>query len=75
MQPLAQWYAKFKPNATELCLERKDYDLLARWPKAGAVEGFLYSPRGIHFEGLRLTYDTGSGRYSKLSKPEQAVIE
>lgn len=34
MGPLTAWYKKFKPNVHELILDRADYDLIARWPKA-----------------------------------------
>lgn len=75
MQSLAEWYQKFKPEVAELVLSKKDYDLIARWPRAAEEEGFVTSHNGIFYDGLRLTYDTGSGRYDKRSAPEQAVIE
>jgi hypothetical protein len=71
---LAAWYKRFKPEVTELVCSRKDYDLIARWPKAANVEQFLVSASGIYFEGFRLTYDTGQGRYDKRADPEQTVI-
>lgn len=74
MEPLAAWYAKFKPDVTILTCSRVDYDLIARWPKAAHVEGFDVTENGIFFKGLRLTYDTGEGRYEKPAAPEQTVI-
>lgn len=74
LNPLAEWYERFKPEVTELVCSRKDYDLIARWPKAAEVEGFVLSHNGIFYEGLRLTYDTGQGRYDKRQSPEQQVI-
>lgn len=74
MQSLVDFYRKFRPDVNELVCSRKDYDLVARWPKAANVEGFLISDSGIFYEGLRLTYDTGQGRYDKTQAPEQAVI-
>lgn len=74
MLPLLAWYRRFKPDINEIIIARKDYDLLARWPKAANVEGFLAGPNGIFYEGLRLTFDTGQGRYEKRQGPEQTVI-
>jgi hypothetical protein len=74
MSALADFYRKFKPEVTEIVLERSEYDLIARWPRAADFEGFILSHNGIFYEGLRLTYDTGEGRYVKPEKPEQAVI-
>ena len=74
MTTLVAYYAKFRPDVQELVCSRKDYDLIARWPKAANVEGFLISDAGIFYEGLRLTYDTGQGRYDKRQAPEQTVI-
>lgn len=73
--PLAQWYAKFKPEVTELVCERTDYDLIARWPKAANVEEFDVTDNGVFFKGMRLTFATGQGRYEKKTGPQQAVIE
>lgn len=74
MNTLVEFYRKFRPDVNELVCSRKDYDLVARWPKAANVEGFLISDSGIYYEGLRLTYDTGQGRYDKAQAPEQTVI-
>lgn len=75
MQPLAEWYRAFKPDVTELVLERADYDLLKRWPRAAHLCGFDVVDGEIFYSGLRLTYDTGQGRYAKPQAPQQAVIE
>lgn len=75
MQPLVKWYREFRPDVHELICERKDYDLIARWPKAAGAEGFVLSHNGIFYEGMRLTYDTGQGRYEKRQGPEQQVIQ
>lgn len=74
MSALVDYYRKFKPDVNELVCSRKDYDLIARWPKAANVEGFLISDNGVFYEGLRLTYDTGQGRYEKPHAPQQTVI-
>lgn len=73
MIELVEWYRQFKPSVTEIVLERKDYDLIVRWPKAADFEGFVHSDNGVFYDGFRLTYDTGQGRYHK-HQPEQAVI-
>jgi hypothetical protein len=74
LEPLADYYIAFKPSVTELICSRADYDLVARWPKAAAIEGFDTSDAGIFFQGLRLTFATGEGRYEKSDRPEQEVI-
>jgi hypothetical protein len=74
LKPLAAWYKAFKPEVTDLVCSRKDYDLIARWPKAAHVEDFTVSDSGIYFDGFRLTFDTGQGRYDKNISPEQSVI-
>lgn len=74
MLPLISWYRKYKPEVQEICISRTDYDLIARWPKAANSEDFVFSDSGIWYEGLRLTYDTGEGRYVKSPRPEQEVI-
>lgn len=74
MLPLVDWYRKFKPGVDVLTCSRVDYDLIARWPKAASFEGFDITDNGIFFKGLRLSYDTGEGRYEKPAAPEQQVI-
>jgi hypothetical protein len=74
LQPLAEWYLKFKPEVDTLTCSRIDYDLIARWPRAANVEGFDVTDNGIFFKGLRLSYDTGEGRYVKPAAPDQQVI-
>lgn len=71
---LAAWYKTYKPDVSELCISRIDYDLIVRWPKAAHIEGFTASDSGIYYAGFCLTYDAGKGRYEKRSDPEQAVI-
>jgi hypothetical protein len=73
--PLLSWYRKFKPGVTELVCDRIDYDLISRWPRAANVEGFDVTDNGIFYEGMRLTFSTGEGRYEKRPGPQQAVIE
>lgn len=75
METLVDWYRQFKPGLRELVVDRKDYDLIARWPKAANVEGFDVTDNGIFFSGMRLTYATGQGRYDKRQAPEQTVIQ
>jgi hypothetical protein len=74
MSVLVEFYERFKPEVKELACSRVDYDLIARWPRAASVEGFAVTDNGIFFHGLRLTFDTGQGRYQKPQLPEQAVI-
>lgn len=74
MATLVAWYEKHKPEVRELVVERTDYDLIERWPKAASVEEFDVTDNGIFFKGMRLTYTTGQGRYEKPTGPEQTVI-
>lgn len=60
---LAQWNKKFRPDIRTLTLARKDFDLIARWPKAAQVEGFDVTHNGVFFDGFQLNYSSGEGRY------------
>jgi hypothetical protein len=71
---LIAWYSKHKPEITELCVSRADYDLIARWPRAADVEGFVVNHNGIFYEGMRLKYDAVIGRYDKGDAHKQVVI-
>ena len=52
-----------KPNVS-IALYPKDYDLVARWPKAGALQGFVYAEDGtFEFDGHKITRHVGRGRY------------
>lgn len=75
MQPLVDWTKKFKPEQQCLRLERKDYDLIKRWPKAAHCHGIDVVGNEIWWQGLELVYDSGMSRYAKLSSPVQADIE
>lgn len=74
MQQLVKFYGEFRPDVHDLTCRREDYDLIQRWPRAAHVEGFVVSDNGIYFQGLRLAYDTGPGRYVQPATPEQQVI-
>lgn len=74
MTALVAWYQQFKPGLREIVIDRKDYDLIARWPNAATVEDFDVTDNGIFFQGMRLTYTTGQGRYEKRQGPEQTSI-
>lgn len=74
IEPLEKWYRAFRPEVQVLTISRIDYDLIARWPKAAHVEGFDVTDNGIFFRGMRLSYDSGEGRYVKPPVPEQTVI-
>lgn len=77
--PLMNWTKQFKPDQKCLRLERKDYDLIKRWPKASNVLGITVLQAGqggveLWWRGLELTYATGQGRYEKLAAPIQTDI-
>lgn len=44
--PLMNWTKQFKPDQKCLRLERKDYDLIKRWPKASNVLGITVLQAG-----------------------------
>lgn len=64
MKKLAEHYAKFHPRKT-ICLYRKDYDLLARWPKAAALHGIRQEGKTLVFMGFELGYDKTEKRYAR----------
>jgi hypothetical protein len=69
IEPMIEWLLKYKPEPQHLKLHRKDYDLLVRWPKAGAMHGFEVSAEGIvTFKRVILGYDKRPGRYSQSAK-------
>jgi hypothetical protein len=63
IKPIVEWTKRFKPEQRTLTLERKDFDLIARWPKAANAEEFVISHNGIFYDGLQLKYSSGHGRY------------
>lgn len=68
MAPMVEWLLKYKPDSRHLTLARKDYDLIARWPKAGKMLGFEYSAEGIvTYKGIVLGYDKKAARYQHTS--------
>lgn len=71
MARLAHWNKQFRPDVRTLALGRKDFDLIARWPKAAKVEGFDVTHNGIFFDGFQLNYASGQGRYETRSKSQQ----
>jgi len=74
-EPLADWIKRHKPDQTYLTLQKKDYDLVVRWPKAAHAHEIEVTQSGVWFRGLQLTYDGGPGRYQKLEGPKQVDIE
>lgn len=62
MVKLADHQQKFHPHES-LRLFRKDYDLLARWPKAAAMHGVMVEGETLVFKGFTLTYDRTQKRY------------
>jgi hypothetical protein len=65
--PMVEWLLKYKPDPRKLTLTRKDYDLVARWPKAGKMLGFEYPEQGlIVYKGIVLGYDRKPQRYESV---------
>lgn len=73
--PLIRWYQQFRPDVRDFTLAKKDFDLIARWPKASRFEGFDITDNGIFYEGLKMRWDMSEGRYNVPEGPEQQVIE
>ncbi len=65
MRPLADWMERFKPGQKELTLIRKDWDLIARWPKAASLFDIAVDEKGLHWRGFQLKPDGKPGRYEK----------
>ncbi len=77
MTKLVEWTRQFKPNQQHMTLQRKDYDLIKRWPKAAGAHGIAVVDKGreLWYRGLELTYDGGPRRYEKQTVPQQVDIE
>jgi hypothetical protein len=76
MTPLMEWTKQFKPEQQHLCLQRKDYDLIKRWPKAAHCHEIeVLSTGEIWWRGLELVYDSGMGRYAKPRVPQQVETQ
>lgn len=75
MQPLAEWTKQFKPQQRHLTLERKDYDLIRRWPKAAHIHGIECVGPETWFHEFELTYDGGPRRYVQPAVPIQVDVE
>jgi hypothetical protein len=75
LAPLAEWTKRFKPNQQHLTLQRKDYDLILRWPKAAHVNDVTVINGEAWYHGLELTYDGGPRRYQPPVLPRQVDVE
>ena len=73
---LIEGYRLAGKPAADIRLKPVDYDLVARWPKASAVHGFLVSASGVTFEGRDVKRITGISRYpiKKETKSGQGFI-
>jgi hypothetical protein len=64
MKPLAEHQKKY--HQTEyLTLFRKDFDLLARWPKAAELHGVSQQGGVLVFMGFKLRFDKTEKRYAE----------
>lgn len=77
MTKLIEWTRQFKPQQQHMTLQRTDYDLIKRWPKAAAAHGISVVDNGreLWYRGLELTYDGGPRRYERPPTPVQTDIE
>jgi hypothetical protein len=68
MDRLANWMVANKPECGVMTLQRKDYDLLKRWPKAAQVLNVTFAESGEPcYRGFELHYDNKPPRYVKKS--------
>jgi len=74
MVALAQHNERFRPDIKHLTLDRRDIDLIRRWPKAATAHQITVSKAGCFWRGFELREKAGLGRYEKPAA-EQAVIE
>lgn len=75
MKPVYDWYMRFKPEVTRLTLVRKDYDLIARWPKAAELCDFIKVGNEIRYRYFKrdektykdftLAFDKKAPRYER----------
>lgn len=64
LRRLAEWLKANRPSCRQLTLKRKDYDLIARYPKAAGLAGFTVSDGSIFYDGFELRWDRSPGRYA-----------
>jgi hypothetical protein len=60
---MALWLRQYARNCRHITLYRREYDLIKRWPKAGAFWKFEYRDGRIYFDEFELKPDSGVTRY------------
>lgn len=63
LRRLAEWMKANRPTCTTITLKRKDYDLIARYPKAASLAGFTVQDGVVTYEGFTLHWDKTPERY------------
>lgn len=65
LQPLADWYASYRPTTRIITLRRRDLDLLQRWPKAAALHEVYTTDGRTYWRGHLLQGDSSPTRYPR----------
>lgn len=65
LRRLAEWLKANRPSCRQITLRRKDYDLIARYPKAAGLAGFTVANGSVIYDGFELHWDKTPQRYEK----------
>lgn len=65
LKPLAAWFEQNRPSVRNITLRGRDYDLVARWPKAAEQHGFSVRDGVMQYGSITLTRDKGRARYDR----------
>jgi hypothetical protein len=63
IEKLVAWLRAHKPDTKRITLYRREYDLIARWPKAGRFLQFEYRDGEIYYREFHLVADNSAARY------------
>jgi hypothetical protein len=65
MQPYAEWMNRNRPDYKVLTVQRRDLDLVRRWPRAAGVLGIFTTNGSTLWRGFELRADKTATRYPK----------
>src|SRR6185312_6136350 len=71
LKRLSEWLKANRPSCKQITLKRKDYDLIARYPKAAGLAGFTVSDGAISYDGFDLRCDRSPQRYQQPNAPSE----
>lgn len=72
---LGEWMKEHRPACKTITLQRKDHDLLCRWPKAAALCEVEFYADVVMWKGFVLRADTGPSRYGSKTTQDHAEIK